>query len=71
MIRATPEYQTLAKQTGENTATRSDGGSVDSIGGAVAPVVSLEKGDLEFWTQVAILVVLVLIYRELRRGGVR
>lgn len=35
----------------------------------VQPVVSLEKTDIEFWMQVAIVVLLFLIYRELARAN--
>lgn len=36
---------------------------------AVEPIVSLEKSDVQFWIQVAQLVLLYLILRELSRGG--
>lgn len=68
MIRDTPEYQALATQAEDREQQqRADAAPA----AAVAPVLTLEKGDLEFWTQVATLVVLVLIYSELRRQGGR
>jgi hypothetical protein len=68
MIRSSPEYQALADQ---REATEQQRQADVSPTAAVAPVLTLEKGDLEFWTQVTTLIVLVLIYSELRRQGGR
>jgi len=35
----------------------------------VGPVVSMEKTDIEFWAQVGQFILLLLIWRELRGGG--
>ena len=48
-------------------ATRQQGG--DTVGDALDPVLDLEKTDVEFWTQVAQVVLLLLILRELRGGS--
>lgn len=36
---------------------------------AVGPVISMEKGDIEFWAQIGQLILLYLIWRELSRGA--
>jgi hypothetical protein len=67
-IRQSPEYQAIvAQQAGE--ATNGQAGTTNTAIGAVKPVVSLEKSDVEFWLQVLQLIVLWMILMELRRGG--
>ena len=69
-IRSTPEYQALSgqdrRQEGSQAGqqSRQASGPVD----ALDPVLNWEKTDVEFWLQVAQLVVLLLILRELRGG---
>jgi hypothetical protein len=65
-LRQTPEYQAQieAKQP-QNPQ------EADTVGDALAPVMSLEKGDLQFWSNVLTVVLLFLIYRELLRQGGR
>lgn len=43
------------------------GGQAETVGDALTPVLSWEKSDVEFWVQIAQLVVLVMILRELQR----
>lgn len=63
-IKETPEYQAqLAAQQPAQPET------ADTVGEALAPVMSLEKGDLEFWSNVISVVLLFMIYRELVRQG--
>jgi len=71
-IRDTPEYETIAGKPSANGQTGSSAastGQAATVGNALAPVLNWEKGDVLLWTQVAQLVVLLLIYRELRRRG--
>jgi len=74
-IRDTPEYQTIAGKPSANgqtdgaEPTRQASGQPATVGNALAPVMNWEKGDVLFWTQVAQLAVLLLIYREIRRRG--
>lgn len=77
-IHESDEYQALARQTGQNqqasqtrqrqTRTQAQGGGV-TVAQVLGPVTDWEKSDVEFWTQVAQLVLLYLIWRELRRGS--
>jgi hypothetical protein len=69
-IRDTPEYQqiTAAKQR-QQAADETGTDAPAEVPAQVAPVVSLEKGDLEFWMQVAAVVLLFLIYREMARAN--
>lgn len=62
-IQTSPQYQQLSAQADEATDR-----SAETVGDALAPVLSWSKGDVEFWTQVAQLVVLLLILREMRGG---
>jgi len=41
----------------------------NTVGNALGPVLDWEKTDVEFWMQVAQVVLLYLILRELRRGA--
>lgn len=80
-IRDSPEYQEIAATEAEQgnssgsgvaAATTANRGQPRAqsltIGEALGPVTQLEKGDVQFWTEVLQLVVLLLIYRELRGG---
>jgi hypothetical protein len=64
-IRATPEYRELSAREQAAEATQ-QGRQAQTLGEAMEPVLNWEKGDVEFWLQVAQLVVLVFILRELR-----
>ncbi|ALJ99686.1 head protein [Haloarcula californiae icosahedral virus 1] len=48
-------------------ATGRQGGQ--TVGTALGPVLDWEKTDVEFWMQVAQVVLLYLILRELRKGA--
>ncbi|WIV67548.1 hypothetical protein [Natrialbaceae archaeon AArc-T1-2] len=63
-IRNSEEYQQIVAEQSQQQQQHAS-----SPGEAVAPVVSLEKTDLHFLTQLAILFMLVLIYRELTSRG--
>jgi hypothetical protein len=68
-IHATPEYRELsvqgqADQPGQQPARTT--GHATTVGDALGPVLNWEKGDVEFWLQIAQLVVLLLILNELR-----
>lgn len=63
MIRETPEMRESRQQQRES---RDRSERADTLGDALGPVTNLEKGDLHFWTNVAQLVVLLLILREVR-----
>lgn len=67
-----PEYQERAGTTSEGggqAGTQQRDPVEASVPGEVAPIVSLEKGDLEFWLQVATVVLLYMILQELKRGS--
>lgn len=52
-----------------STTSAGSGGSVEAtVPGEVAPVVSLEKGDIEFWLRVFTVILLWMILQELKRG---
>lgn len=59
-LREMPEYQ--AAMAAAEGASESE--QVETVEAAVEPVISLEKGDLEFWMQVTTVVLLYLIWRE-------
>ena len=65
MIAQTPEME--ARQQAE-TAAPQPGDRAETVGDALAPVLSWDKDDVEFWMQVVQLVVLIMILRELRGG---
>ena len=67
-IRASPEFRELTAREQAAEAT-SQGREARTVGEAMAPVLNWEKGDVEFWLQVAQLVVLILILRELQEAG--
>lgn len=66
-IRNSPEYREITQQTAADAATEPR--EVDTVSEAVDPVVSFEKGDIQFWMQVATVVLLLLIYRELAHAS--
>lgn len=72
-LRQSSEFQQLsgAQTTGSGqTGTAPDEGPIEAnVPGQVAPIVSLEKGDLELWLRVATVILLYLIWRELQRQG--
>ena len=63
-IRNSEEYKQIVAEQAQHQPQRAA-----SVGEAVGPVISLEKTDLHFLTQLAILAMLILIYREQRRRG--
>lgn len=66
MIEETPEYrQLVAEQPGGAGSASTAPGT--TVGDALGPVTDWEKGDVEFWLQVAQLIVLLLILREVSR----
>ena len=69
-IRSTPEYQALSGQgSGQDGGqARTQTRQAATPAEALDPVLDWTKGDIEFWTQVAQLIVLLLILRELRGG---
>jgi len=76
-IRDLDEYQATQQQSGQGgqqnaaqaaaAATGQQGGQ--TVGNALGPVLNWEKTDVEFWMQVAQVVLLYLILRELRKGA--
>lgn len=65
-IQQSDEYQSLTatEEVVEQPATTSNPRE------AIDPVLSLEKSDVQFWLQVAQVLLLYLILRELQRGGI-
>ncbi len=75
-VQSSSEYQAIASaQEGEadggtqQSTTQSRQTSATTVGTALGPVLDLEKGDAQFWMDVAKVVLLYLIWRELSRGG--
>ncbi|AGC65548.1 head protein [Haloarcula hispanica virus PH1] len=73
-IRDLDEYQTQVQQAAEGQqqarqAAARTGGQAGTVGQTLGPVMDWEKTDVEFWMQVAQVVLLYLILRELRRGA--
>lgn len=64
-LRESPEYKKAAGKT--EVQQQHTGTAEDPMG----PVLQFEKGDVEFWMQVAMVVLLFLIYRELARANGR
>lgn len=80
MIESTPEYRGMDRQrqatetptagasvqaaTGEGAATTAAG---DPVAASLGPVLSAEKSDVEFWVNIAQLVILLFILREVSR----
>jgi len=70
-IHDTSEYQELtatAEETQQAAATATVAAGSGTVGQTLGPVLSWEKNDVEFWLQVAQLIALYLILRELRRA---
>lgn len=63
-IHNTPQYQQLSAGADE-----AQDRSAETLGDALAPALSWSKSDVEFWLQVAQLVVLLMILREMRGGA--
>lgn len=61
------EYQEIAGQAATEATQATQ--APEQVPDSVAPVISLEKGDLEFWMQVTTVILLFLIYRELARAN--
>jgi len=55
------EYQALAGEEESQEA--------ETVSEAAAPVLQLEKTDLEFWMQVLTVILLFLLWRELARSN--
>jgi len=64
---ATTQADQQQATTQADAATGQQAGN--TVGNALGPVLDWEKTDVEFWMQVAQVVLLYLILRELRRGG--
>lgn len=62
MIENTPEYRTMTTQRQRGTHVGPQGDQ--TVGDAIDPVLNLEKGDAEFWLNVAQVVLMFLILRE-------
>jgi len=59
------EYQEITQPSPEQQAQ-----TAETAREAVDPVISLEKNDVQFWLQVAQVVLLFAIYRQLAMEGV-
>jgi hypothetical protein len=74
-IQESDEYAQITAQQEEDQGDQSQsngqrsGREADTVGDALAPLLDAEKGDIEFWTQVLQLLVLIAILRELQRGA--
>ena len=64
-IRQSDEYQAIAGTADEAADQAADAAS-DAASATTGTVVSMERGDLQFWINVAVLVVLILNYQEMR-----
>jgi hypothetical protein len=64
-IRQSDEYQSIAGTADEAADQAADVAS-DAATATTGTVVSMERGDIQFWISVATLVVLVLNYQEMR-----
>lgn len=60
-IRETDEYQEVTAETTEE--------AVEKAASHSGTVIELEKSDVQFWTDLATVVLLFLIWRELQNGG--
>jgi len=68
-IKQTSEYQDIAEPTESTTdADVTEPRRVETVDEAVAPIISLERGDVQFWLQVIQVLLLYLILRELGRA---
>jgi hypothetical protein len=72
-LHETPEYQATAGGPsggqGSGQARTQSGQGSPQVPGEIAPIVSLEKGDIEFWLRVLTVILLWMIYQELRRNS--
>ena len=67
-LRNSAEYQQATAQSGGQRQAQQDAGEVP-VPDQVDAVVSLEKGDIEFWLRVATVILLWMILQELKRGS--
>lgn len=68
-LKQTREYQELTDTPDSNTAADdTEPRRVETTEAAVAPIISLERGDVQFWLQVIQVLLLYLILRELGRA---
>lgn len=67
-LQQTEEYKTLTGNQDEGSAGTAPEQAA-TLAQATAPVIRLEKNDLQFWMNVATVILLFLIYRELADGG--
>lgn len=67
-IRQSPEFQQQQGQ-GEPTDTQPQQRRGVTVGDSLAAMLDVEQGEAVLWLQVAQLIVLYLILRELRGGG--
>lgn len=74
-IRELPEYQAQVQgqggqgQGGPQATQAPTGQAPQTVGNSLGPVLDWEKNDVEFWLQVAQVVLLYLLLRELRGGA--
>lgn len=67
-LRQTSEYRDLAEPQGSDTGPDdTEPRRVETAEESVAPIISLERGDVQFWLQVIQVLLLYLILRELGR----
>lgn len=71
-IQQSDEFQEIAvtqqqNQQGGGQSPRTTQSGADTVAGSLAPLLDLEKTDVEFWLQVAQTILLFMILREL--GG--
>jgi len=66
-LRNTPEYEQVAGEPDDTDADISEPRRVETPREAVSPVISLERGDVQFWLQVLQVLLLYLILREVGR----
>lgn len=68
-LQETPEYQAMSSPSQSESSNQ---GPVEGpVPGEIDAVVSLEKGDIEFWARIGTVILLFLIWQELKRQGAR
>jgi hypothetical protein len=70
-LRNSQEYQEMAGTTdaGSGQTQVEEDPVAAHVPGEVRPIISLEKGELEFWLQVATVILLYMILQELKGGS--
>jgi len=67
-LQQTSEYQQLTEPPDTPDQDVSEPRRVETPTQAVSPVISLERGDVQFWLQVIQVILLYLILREIGRA---